>query len=208
MSSSSLHSRASHLRYQILTWALVLNLTTNFGIKLYLQSVTLSQCWKWYQLSMNHSLTSFFKNPLMTSKRSVSFHPLASTFTTKFFKKKVGFSPTLPEKDLGVTIGWPRLDCSLTIHSATCHSLSAAGFWTFSGTSIFHQSFGLQTSLLFSSSFPLLPLLSSPSPEPFRKLVFPYFCLCWSFVFFLFSLFLLFGIFEKVQLDDDKFWIL
>src|SRR6266540_5869712 len=72
---------------------------------------------------MNHSLVSSLRNPLMTSKRSVSSQPLASASTIKFSRKDVGSSPTFPENDLDVVMGFPLLDCPLIIHSATNLSL-------------------------------------------------------------------------------------
>src|SRR6266540_1335167 len=68
---------------------------------------------------MNHSLASSLRKLPMTSRRSVSSQLLASTSTIKFSRKDVGSSPTFPENDLDVVIGFPLLAWPLIIHSAT-----------------------------------------------------------------------------------------
>ncbi len=153
---------------------------------------------------MNYSLVSFFKNPPITSRRSISSHPLASTSTIRFFKNDVGSSLIFLANDLGVMIDFPHFDWSLIIYSATCLSLLAAESSTSSGTVIFHLVLKCQTS--FCSSFSSLLLLSS-SPSFSLFLIFLYHESN-SLVSFLFFLFLLLEVSGKVWLDKDKFWVL
>src|SRR6266540_6062986 len=162
--SSSSYSRASHFLCHTSTWALVLNLATNFSTKLCLWSVASSQCCILCQLSINHSLASSLRNPPITSRRSVSSHPLASASTTKFSRKNVGFSPTFPENGFDVVMGFPLLAWPFIIHSAT--NLSLFSFcsckvlsWE---TGIFLRGLGC-SGFLESGSSSLL-LLSSPPP--------------------------------------------
>src|SRR6266542_1228651 len=75
---------------------------------------------------MNYSQVSSLRNPLITSKRSVPSQLLASTSITRFSKKEVESSPTFPENDFGMVIGFPLFDCPLIIHSATTLSLFSA----------------------------------------------------------------------------------
>src|SRR6266511_2971003 len=113
---------------------------------------------------MNYSLASSLRNPLITSKRSVSSQPLASASTIKFSRKDVGSSPTFPENGLGVVMGFPLLACLLIIHSAT--SLSLFSFcscmvspWE---TGIFRRGLGCHGFLCSDSSS---LLLLSPPPS-------------------------------------------
>src|SRR6266542_2302854 len=86
---------------------------------------------------MNYSQASSLRNPPLTSKRSVSFQPLASVSIIRFSKNNVGSSLTLPENDFGVIIGFPLFDCPLIIHSATVLSLFSACLWILSLVEIF-----------------------------------------------------------------------
>ncbi len=188
ISSSSSYSNASHFRYQTSTWALVLNLATNFGTKLCLWSVASSQYWILCRLSMNHSLVSSLRNPPITSSKSVSSHPLALASTIKFFRKDVGSFSTFPENDLGVVIGFLLLACPLIIHSAINLSLfSFCSCKVFSWeTRIFLRGLGCH-SFLWSGSSSLLLLLSS-SPPPLAGSMF--LRLLWSLMSFLLPLLL------------------
>src|SRR6266542_1527224 len=99
---------------------------------------------------MNHSLTSSFRNPPITSRRSILSQLFALASTTRFSKKDIEFSPTLPANNLEVVIGLLHFDCLRIIHSATCRSLSAIRSVVFSDTSIFHLNLGFYMSCLFS----------------------------------------------------------
>src|SRR6266540_5098596 len=137
---------------------------------------------------MNHSQASSLRNPPITSKRLVSSQPLASASITRFFKKEVGSSPTFPENDLGMVIGFPLFDYLLIIHSATALSLFSACSLAFSLVEIFIflRALGCQGFLLSSSSS-LLLLLSLPSSLP-PLLGGIFLELLWFLIFFLFPL--------------------
>ncbi len=67
-------------------------------------------------LSMNYSLTSSFKNSLITFRRLISFQLLASVSITRFSKKEVGSSLTFLTKDLGIVIDLSLFAYPLIIH--------------------------------------------------------------------------------------------
>src|SRR6266498_61119 len=136
----------------------------NFGTKLCLWSVPSSQYWSLCLLSMFHSLVSSLRNPLITSRRSISSQPLASASIIRFYKKDMGSSSTFSEKDLGVVMGFPLFDWPFIIHSATILSLFSACSCILSpsGTLIFQWDLGCHGLLGFRSS----SLLLSSSPPP------------------------------------------
>ncbi len=155
---------------------------------------------------MYHFLASSFRNSLITSKRSVSFHLLASAFIIRFFRKNIESSLTFSENDLKIVIGLLLLDYPLIIYSVTWFSLFCAEFSTSSSIIHFRYSLDFQISLQFESS--LLKLLSL-SPLSFT-LVFLGFNSFLLFLgsFFFFSLFLLSKESEKIWLKDELYYSL
>src|SRR6266498_1685881 len=128
----------------------------------------------------------------------------------KFFKKKVGSSPTFPAKNFGVVMGFPLFDYPLIIHSATALSIFFACSWALSsvGMFIFLQALGCQGFLLSDSSLLLLLLLSSsPPPPPSPLLGSTFLKLSWLPVSFPF---LLSGLLDPSgnKCSDSFFWVL